>query len=269
MDEREALAAFEAQVRRAAHAPAGWSVESGADGRVLVHVPPAEAGYAGFVLWSDLDESTADAAIAEQVARFGPDGRPWEWKTYAYDRPADLPARLMAAGFEGGEVEALVVGETAEVLRATASAGLPEGVRVRPLGGDEDIGRIVELQESVWGGDQAWLGRELALEHESAPDSLAVLLAESPDGTLLCSGWVRFHDGSDFASLWGGSTRVGWRGRGIYRALVARRARLAADRGFRYLQVDASPESRPILERLGLRVLTTTTPYVRPPGATS
>jgi hypothetical protein len=30
----------------------------------------------------------------------------------------------------------------------------------------------------------------------------------------------------------------------------------------RYLYVDASPDSRPILERLGFVVVTTTTPYV-------
>ena len=32
--------------------------------------------------------------------------------------------------------------------------------------------------------------------------------------------------------------------------------------GVRYLQVDASPDSRPILERLGLRMLSTTTPWM-------
>ena len=73
---------------------------------------------------------------------------------------------------------------------------------------------------------------------------------------------MRFHSGTDFASLWGGSTLPSRRRQGIYRALVGRRATLAAERGYRYLQVDASPDSRPILERLGLRVLTTTTPYV-------
>ncbi|MDF3147385.1 GNAT family N-acetyltransferase, partial [Streptomyces sp. T21Q-yed] len=55
------------------------------------------------------------------------------------------------------------------------------------------------------------------------------------------------------------------RGRGIYRALVAHRARAAVDRGYRYLQVDAMSTSRPILERLGFEPLTTTTPYVYTP----
>lgn len=70
------------------------------------------------------------------------------------------------------------------------------------------------------------------------------------------------HPGTDFASLWGGGTVAEWRGRGIYRSLVAFRTRIAAERGYRYLQVDASSMSRPILERLGFAALSTTTPYV-------
>jgi GNAT superfamily N-acetyltransferase len=67
--------------------------------------------------------------------------------------------------------------------------------------------------------------------------------------------------------MWGGGTLPAWRGRGIYRALVAYRAGLAAARGYRYLQVDASPDSRPILERLGFVRLARTTPYIWEPGA--
>jgi len=58
-----------------------------------------------------------------------------------------------------------------------------------------------------------------------------------------------------------------WRGRGIYRALVAYRTRLAAARGYRYLYVDAAPDSQPILARLGFTRLARTTPYVWDPGA--
>jgi hypothetical protein len=45
---------------------------------------------------------------------------------------------------------------------------------------------------------------------------------------------------------------------------VAHRARLAAERGYRYLQVDAMPDSRPILRRLGFTELATTTPFTHP-----
>jgi GNAT superfamily N-acetyltransferase len=78
---------------------------------------------------------------------------------------------------------------------------------------------------------------------------------------------VEFRAGTDFAGLWGGGTLSAWRGRGVFRSLVAHRAALASARGFRYLQVDASPDSRPILKRLGFIELATTTPFVHP-GAT-
>jgi GNAT superfamily N-acetyltransferase len=81
---------------------------------------------------------------------------------------------------------------------------------------------------------------------------------------VVSAGWVRFVAGTAFATLWGGSTLPDWRGRGIYKALVRYRARLAVERGYSYLQVDASADSRPILERAGFVPVTTTTPYVHP-----
>jgi hypothetical protein len=44
--------------------------------------------------------------------------------------------------------------------------------------------------------------------------------------------------------------------------LVSHRAARAAAAGFRYLQVDASADSRPILQRLGFVEVATTIPYV-------
>jgi hypothetical protein len=49
-----------------------------------------------------------------------------------------------------------------------------------------------------------------------------------------------------------------------YRSTVAHRANLAAARGFRYLETDASSDSRPILERFGFTSVTTA-PYVWSP----
>ena len=68
--------------------------------------------------------------------------------------------------------------------------------------------------------------------------------------------------GTDFAGLWGGATHPDWRGRGLYRALTAARARHAHGLGVRFLYVEWSPMSQPILERSGLSRITTTTPYV-------
>jgi GNAT superfamily N-acetyltransferase len=81
----------------------------------------------------------------------------------------------------------------------------------------------------------------------------------------VCSARIEFLPGTSFASLWGGGTLPGWPGQGIYRALIAYRTQLAAARGYRYLYVDASPDSQPILARLGFSRLARTTPYVWDP----
>ncbi len=62
--------------------------------------------------------------------------------------------------------------------------------------------------------------------------------------------------------IWGGATRSQWRGRGIYRALTAARARSALALGKRLMHSDSTEFSRPILERAGLIKVSTTTPYM-------
>ena len=67
------------------------------------------------------------------------------------------------------------------------------------------------------------------------PHGIAVYLAEA-EGRVICGGWVCLWDEAGFATLHGGATLPEWRGRGVYRALVAVRAGLAAERGCRYLR---------------------------------
>jgi GNAT superfamily N-acetyltransferase len=117
----------------------------------------------------------------------------------------------------------------------------------------------------VWGEEYSDFTDNLAVEREANPSGMSIVLAEAGD-TVVCAAWVRFERGTEFATFWGGATLKEWRGRGIYRATVAHRANLAAARGFRYLETDASSDSRPILERLGFVAVTTTTPYVWSPG---
>ena len=121
--------------------------------------------------------------------------------------------------------------------------------------------RIGRREEEVWRDDRTWLIDGLQRELAADPNALTVVVAEADD-EVVSAGWIRYVAGTAFATLWGGSTLPQWRRRGIYRALVAYRARLAEARGFTLVQVDASDDSHPILERLGLVAVTTTTPYV-------
>lgn len=77
------------------------------------------------------------------------------------------------------------------------------------------------------------------------------------------TAWLVTLPGTEFAGLWGGSTLEARRHRGIYRFLVAVRARAAEQLGIRYLWVDASEDSPPILQRLGMTAVATTTPWIK------
>ncbi len=210
------------------------------------------------VLWSDLDERTADAAIAEQVRHYAELGTEFEWKLYGHDCPADLDRRLLAAGFTAEPPETLMVAETARIAAPAAPVAEPEGVRLVPVTGMDGVELMADVHERVFGASRVRIRERLAVQ--LAEGSVVAVLALA-GGVPVSAARMDLHPGTEFASLWGGGTAPEWRGRGVYRALVAYRAREALARGYRYLQVDASAESQPILARLGFAALATTTPY--------
>ena len=220
-------------------------------------------GNRGFVEYRDLaglDGEELDTLIARQVQVFAERGEPFEWKLHGHDRPADLSDRLRAAGLVPEDTETVVIGLVDAVA---VEPSLPEGVVIREVRAPGDFARIAQLVESIWHNDHSWLDA-LAEERAADAEGLRIFVAEAGDLTV-CAGWMRFPSGTEFVTFWGGVTLPAWRGRGIYRALVAHRAKLAPERGRRYIEVDASNASRPILERLGFVAVTTTTPYVWSP----
>jgi GNAT superfamily N-acetyltransferase len=263
----EIRAAYEAQVRRGTEPDEpGARVE--ADDRVVRTLAPAGQGPSR-VTWSDLDAASADGVIAAQLAFFAARGEPFEWKLYDYDRPADLGTRLAAAGLVADEEELVMAAPTAQVAALTGGAP-PDGVRVEQVHGAAGVDLLVEVSEQAFGADKSQLRRSLLASQAAWPDTVVLVVAFAGDRPVSAAR-AEFLPGRDFAGLWGGGTLPDWRGRGLYRALVGRRAALAAERGYRYLQVDALPTSQPILARLGFTPLARTTPYTwepqRPGGA--
>jgi hypothetical protein len=239
-DPKAVLAAYDEQLRRG----------SGYGGAVRT-----ETGDWNGVVWSDLTPVDADATIKEQIRLFA--GHSFEWKHYSHDQPPDLPERLVSAGFTRGPAETLLI---ADITDLDLEVRPPEGVRLRPVETAYDVEAMVKVHNDVFGGDHSRTGRALLRALETRPDTMAAVVATA-QGTPISSARVEFHRGTEFASLWGGGTLPGWRGRGVFRSLVAYRAALAKAMGYRYLQVDATPDSRPILRRLGFVELATTTPF--------
>jgi GNAT superfamily N-acetyltransferase len=258
----ELLVAYDAQLRARVpdRLPPGVEVEH--DGPLVRLLGLRSGGFVGYRDLAGLDGPELDALIARQVRAFAERGERFEWKLHDHDRPSDLPDRLRAAGLVPEGAETVMIGPTDAV---GGPLTLDRELVVREVVERADLDRIAELEAAVWGeGDGNWLADALEAERGVDPQGLTIVVVEA-GSEVICAGWVRFEGGSEFATLWGGATLPAWRGRGIYRATVAYRAALATERGFRLIEVDASADSRPILERLGLVAVTTTTPYVWSP----
>ncbi|MET0495648.1 MAG: GNAT family N-acetyltransferase [Actinoplanes sp.] len=258
LDPAALLAAYDSQLRVVV--PEGTPVER--DGPLFVLPGYGRGTSIKYVDLGGLTGAALEELIARQRARAVARGSDLWWKIRGHDRPADLGDRLAAAGFRPGRGETVMVGSA----QARRDPVLPDGVRLREVHEGRDVERICAMEERVWGESRAFLAKDLRAELESAPEGITIVMAEA-GGEVVSAGWQRYVRGARFATLWGGSTLPEWRVRGIYRALVAYRARTAAARGYALLQVNASEASRPILEQLGFVAITTTVPYVFRPTA--
>ena len=210
----------------------------------------------GWIIWSKLTADTAEAAIDEQIAYFRDLGSEFEWKVYSHDEPADLRDRLAARGFEIEEPADAIMVLDMHALPDTLSQPIPSAIR--RITSPDDIPAVMTLLAAVWEESFAAFGEELANQVRHTPETLS-LYAAFDDGRVVSAAWSQFTPESEFVGLWGGTTLPEYRQRGLYTGLLTVRAREARTRGRRFLTVDASPMSRPILERFGfVRIATAT-----------
>ncbi len=218
--------------------------------------------YHSFILYTRLDAANADRVIHEQQAAFAERDLVFNWKVYDHDEPADLKERLRAQRFLPTAPDAVMALDLSEAPPALLAA---PAVVVRRLTDSAQLQAVVQVEEAVWGDNFGWIHQRLG-SHMQQPGYLSVFvayIAERPVG----AAWVYFHADSQFADLWGGSTTPDARRQGIYTALLAARAQEALTRGCRYLVVDASEMSRPILAQHGFCQLTTATDYTWSPDS--
>ncbi len=259
----ELLTAYDDQLRTDAEVAGATEVERA--GPVL----RAIFEHGGFVSYRDLgglDGAALDEIIEQTIAHFRDHTHvsSFEWKSRGHDLPTDLGDRLVAHGLVPEPVETVMIGEASLLAVDVPLADTADGpVVVRRIelgaGAVDDLTRLGAAQESVFGGGRGPSTASALAELESGTSEFWV--AEVGD-RVVCGGRLTPVTGTEFAGIWGGATLPEFRGRGIYRALVAARARSAVERGVRLIHSDCTDMSRPILERSGLRAVTTTTPYV-------
>jgi hypothetical protein len=207
-----------------------------------------------FIVYNQVTEENAERVIEREIQYFRELNRRLEWKAYPHDPLPDLYLRLAAHGFEVEEepdhIMVLDLTDPPQVLLEPVTAD------VRRILDPAKMEDVLAVEEPVWDKDFSWLKNELSMVLQERPDELAVYVAYVDDKPA-SSGWVYFHPGTHFASMWGGSTLPAYRKMGLYTALVAARVQEAIQRGYRFLTIDAGSMSRPIVARHGFRLLTT------------
>lgn len=248
---------YDRQLRTDAETPGAESVTRLGPLR-LVTFP----GGRGFVTYRDLDGADAGTIgrlVTEAMAHYRADPgiTRVEWKTRGHDRAPGLHVALMGSGFVAQATETIMMGE-AEGL--AVDVPLPDGVTLRRVTAESDVRAMTALQDEVFGDPVTPEAAVALLGRLARRDGMELWVAEA-EGRMISAGRLEPVAGTDVAGIWGGATRPEWRGRGIYRALTAARARSALGMGRTILHSDSTDHSRPILERSGLVAVSTTTPY--------
>jgi hypothetical protein len=208
------------------------------------------------VIYSSLTSEDADAVVMQEIEHHRRLGVGFEWKLYAHDNPINMIDRLQHHGFRIGPLEAVLVFDLAQAEDWIAAADTSDVQQVDRL---DQIPEFRRVLEDVLGRDNEAIIGQLTEAVRSGSTHQRGYIAYV--GTEPASvGRLYTHPNSCFGGLYGGGTRPKFRGRGAYRAIVAARARDAVAQGARYLLVDALPQSRAILERIGFEWLTDTWP---------
>lgn len=254
---QDLLHAYDTQLRTDAETPSALTVTCLGPLRLVTF-----QGGSGFITYRDLDG--ADAATIASWVRQSLDGfrsddaiERVEWKTRGHDVAPGLHESLLAAGFVAGEEESVMLGALSGLV---ADVTLPEGVTLRTVTDEADVRAMCAMQDIAFGEPVSTHLADAVVGRLARHDGMELWVAEH-DGRVVSAGRLEPVAGTDFAGIWGGATVVEWRGRGIYRALTAARARSALAGGKTLAHSDSTELSRPILERAGLVKVSTTTPY--------
>lgn len=244
------LRQFDSEVRARPKAQPGFEVER--TGGVI-----RLTGHFNFICSWDLAPGAAREAVASQAAYFRSRGERLIWRVYEHDKPAELGECLAEEGFEADQPGTLMIFDLANQITAPVGPDI-EIRRVTTLG---DLHGFIAASDVAFDHEENWW--IAAFSSRLGDPDLALYIA------LVCGKTVasaRLELGSsNFGLLFGGGVSPAYRRQGLYRALVAERAKEAKRWGCSYLATDAREASRPILQNLGFTTAARETTWVLSP----
>lgn len=222
------------------------------DGWYEIVTPSASGSMLNEVVLSVIDEREVESVIDATLAAH-PNGV--KWCVGYWTSPSDLGERLARRRFSSWEIRG---------MGCSTSLALdpPRDVVVRRVG-THGLSAFVDLAMRGWGMPLDQSDAELATHRRAFEDGTAAFFIAELDGAPVGTAAMIFC--GDHGYLVGTQVLGPARGRGAYRALVAARLRLLAERNIAYAVTQArEATSAPLLEKLGFETLFASRCYVSP-----
>jgi len=213
---------------------------------VQVTDPSAKTHYRNGVFHSVLGDAEASARIAATCGHYESVGVPFRWVLGPRSRPRDLRQRLLSAGFVPfNELSGLVLDLDG------ADVPAPRDISVEEVDAPDPW---VDVTARGWGMTEDARGRfRTGIERQlTAAPRIERLYVARREGVPIATAAMRVHAGVAYLS--GAVVLPDHRGRGAYRALLARRVQdlhaLGLDRA---VNLAVTTTSAPICLRVGFR----------------
>src|SRR5271165_2633198 len=208
--------------------------------RYVVRALGTQESWSGIVYYCFPAEET-ESIIDGEIAFFENLGREFEWKVYTHDQPQGLLAELRRRGFKIGEEEALMIRELRE-LPISLTAAAASGITVATVTNAQGVNDFLAVEAALWPASEKMRDWLLTILKDPAQQDLAFVAYE--DQIPIGCGRVSVRRECRFAGLWRGAVLPAFRGKGVYRALLAARINhVSKFDSVQYLRVDALPAS--------------------------
>jgi GNAT superfamily N-acetyltransferase len=214
-------------------------------GWLQIITPSIKAGGLNEVIYSLLDEQTADATIDEAIAMYRDLGLKFRWNAGPGSGPADLGERLQRRGLTPSSGRGMARSTDAD--GALSAASTTHVVEVSAA----SLLDYTHVMAAGWGADAAALG---AVHEHILEEGRHCLFVAYCDGAPAAAASYAPFERSAF--LMGGVVLADYRSRGLYRALVQARMAHARARGIPLVTSHAREQtSAPILEKMGFETV--------------
>lgn len=225
--------------------------------------------YLSSVFGTDVDEASIDDRIRDAIDILGRDGRVFYWPVWPTDRPADLHARLLAAGFvEDGSAPIMAL----DLARPQPPFRLAPDLDVREAADGEELDSVATFATGSVIDDPA----EDRGPNDPFRRTFLRSALETPPRWRFFGGWFEgrlvacaaLYTGTGVAGIYAVATDESMRGRGFGRSVTQAAVDAGRAAGHRWSLLMASDLGLPVYQRLGFREVGRTR-FLRWPGAGS